>query len=107
VERRTIELAYCPTDDMAADLMTKGLAKDRHMGLMKLMGLTTTTPSPFEVDSRIGKVAKPKAGNLDDQSGFQSTETTSGSVELRGIRTFTAGKQRGKNDKSTRWMTCS
>ena len=58
------------------------------------MGLLTTSPSPFEVGCPIRKVAKTKTGDLDDQSGFQGVETTSGSVELRGIPTFTAGKWR-------------
>jgi transposase InsO family protein len=94
VERCTIKLIYCPTEDMAADLMTKGLPRDRHGGLMKLMGMTTTTPSPVEVNCPIRKVIRSKAGGLEDQSGFNgshSTETTSGSVELRGSCTVPAG----------------
>ena len=83
VEKGTINIEYCPTEDMLADLMTKGLAKDRHAGLMELMGVGTceimgnTTPSSSEV----------KEGH--------STGSTSGSVELRGIRTVPAGDQRG------------
>jgi len=50
VERGTIELMYCPTEDMVADIMTKALARDRHARLMGLMGLKNTTPSRVEDD---------------------------------------------------------
>jgi hypothetical protein len=68
VEKGMINVEYCPTDDMLADLMTKGLARERHERLLGLMGVRTceiignTTPS-----SSVGAM--------------------SGSVELRGIRT--------------------
>ena len=68
VEKGTINVEYCPTDDMLADLMTKGLARERHARLLGLMGVRT------------------------HEDGQHSTATTSGSVELRGIRTVTAGK---------------
>ena len=34
IEKGTINVEYCPTDDMLADLMTKGLARERHARLM-------------------------------------------------------------------------
>jgi hypothetical protein len=65
---------YCPTDDMLADIMTKGLAREQHMRLLGLMGVgtreVTTTPS------------SPEAGG-DDLKGHGDVATT-GSVELRG-----------------------
>jgi hypothetical protein len=64
IEKGTFNVEYCPTDDMLADLMTKGLACDRHAKLMGLMGtceVANTTPS-------------------------SSDGATSGSDGLRGIR---------------------
>jgi hypothetical protein len=68
IEKGTIKVEYCPTEDMLADLMTKGLARDRHAKLLGLMRVRTcevideiTTPSSSE---------KP------------GTEPTSGSDEL-------------------------
>ena len=81
VELGTIELKYCPTDDMIADIMTKALARDRHVRLMGLMGLKTTTPSRVE-DNRIGKVDT-KAGYSKEATEHHGLEITSGSDELR------------------------
>lgn len=86
IEKGTINVEYCPTDDMLADLMTKGLARERHVRLMGLMGMeickamANTTPSSFKVGYRFG----PK-----ESKDEHSTESTSGSVELRGMRTVT------------------
>ena len=82
IEKGTINVEYCPTDDMIADLMTKGLARDRHAGLMGLMGMgtceiTTATPSSLKVGYPIGQ--------QESKDGGYSTGATSGSVELRGI----------------------
>jgi hypothetical protein len=41
VEKGTINIEYCPTNDMLADLMTKGLARDRHAKLLTMMGMST------------------------------------------------------------------
>jgi len=57
IENGIIELKYCPTDVMLADIMTKALAKEKHARMRMLMGmncLANTTPSPFE-DVRFGK----------------------------------------------------
>jgi hypothetical protein len=54
VEKGTINVEYCPTEDMLTDLMTKGLARDRHAKLLGLMGVRTcevignTMPSSSE-----------------------------------------------------------
>jgi KUP system potassium uptake protein len=57
IENRIIALKYCPTDIMMADIMTKALAKDRHAGMRKLIGMDhsieSTSPSPIE-DGPIG-----------------------------------------------------
>ena len=51
VEKGTIQVEYCPTEDMVADIMTKGLGREKHKKLMRLMGMRTreaianTTPS--------------------------------------------------------------
>jgi len=45
-----IELIYCLTEDMAADLMIKGLAKERLARLMDMLGMRTTTASTVEVN---------------------------------------------------------
>jgi hypothetical protein len=72
VEKGTINIEYCPTNDMLADIMTKGLARDRHERLMGMMGMgtceviTNTTPSSSEDNPLHGAVA------------------TSGSDEFRG-----------------------
>ena len=70
VEKGTINVEYCPTENMLADLMTKGLPHERHKRLLGLMGVgisceQTTTPS------RVGKV------------GRRRMEITSGSEEFR------------------------
>ena len=54
IEEGWIQLIYCPTDDMIADIMTEALAKEKHKKFVRWMGLTTTTPSPFEDSYRIG-----------------------------------------------------
>ena len=75
VEKGTIKVEYCPTEDMLADIMTKGLARERHEQLLGLMGVgtpceQTTTPSRVE-----------DVGN--GSTGRHSTGITSGSEELR------------------------
>jgi hypothetical protein len=39
VENKTIKLAYLPTANMVADILTKGLAKERHQQHMEAMGM--------------------------------------------------------------------
>ena len=72
VEKGAMNVEYCPTEDMLADIMTKGLARQRHERLSRLMGIRsceqTTTPSPVEGNSELGRI------------GMKSP---SGSVELR------------------------
>ncbi len=72
IEKGTFNVEYCPTEIMLADIMTKGLARDRHTELMKSMGMRSCE------------------NQLKNEQ--HSTKSTSGSVELRGIRTVTAGK---------------
>ena len=46
-----IDLRYCPTQDMVADVLTKALAKDRHVMLckaMKLVSFDTTQSGSVE-----------------------------------------------------------
>ena len=49
VDKGIINVEYCPTDDMLADLMMKGLPCKRHERLLGLMGVglceKTTRPS--------------------------------------------------------------
>jgi hypothetical protein len=45
VERNTIELQYCPTNDMLADIMTKALAKEKHGSMCKLIGMASAARS--------------------------------------------------------------
>ena len=78
VEKGTINVECCPTEDMLADLMTKELARERHERLLGLMGVgsceQTTTPSPVEGTSKSGKAGM---------------ESPSGSVELpRNLQIF-------------------
>jgi Reverse transcriptase (RNA-dependent DNA polymerase) len=62
VEKGTINIEYCPTDDMLADLMTKGLPRERHEKLLGRMGMRThkvigsTTPSSSSKESTSGSV---------------------------------------------------
>src|SRR5438552_8794215 len=63
VEKGTINIEYCPTEDMLADLTTKGLARERHERLLGMM------------EARACKIM-----------GSRSAGATSGSVELRGIQ---------------------
>ena len=39
IEDKVIELEYCPTEGMVADVLTKALARERHVMLTKAMGL--------------------------------------------------------------------
>ena len=38
-EKGTINLLYCPTEDRTADILTKGLSRDRHQKHAAAMGL--------------------------------------------------------------------
>jgi hypothetical protein len=75
VEKGTFGVEYCPTEDMLADIMTKGLARERHERLIGTMGMRMGTREVI--------------GSTTPSS---SAGSTSGSVELRGIRSITAGK---------------
>jgi len=77
IEKGTINVKYCPTEDMLADIMTKGLAKDRHAGLMRSMGMGICGATGSSSSGARQKELK---------DGQHSAETTSGSVELRGNR---------------------
>lgn len=39
VEEEVVELKYCATEDMVADVLTKALARERHEMLARAMGL--------------------------------------------------------------------
>ena len=39
VSDRTVELRYCPTSDMLADMLTKGLTRDKFTQLRNLTGM--------------------------------------------------------------------
>ena len=54
MEEEVINLRYCPTQDMVADVLTKALAKDRHVMLCKAMRLVSfdTTQSGSVEDIR-------------------------------------------------------
>jgi KUP system potassium uptake protein len=71
IENGIIELQYCPTDVMFADIMTKALAKDKHATMRKLIGMDSgnTSASPVE-DVPIGQLR-------------DGRKAPSGSVELR------------------------
>jgi len=51
IENGIIELRYCPTDVMLADIMTKALTKEKHAAVCRMIGMANTSPSPFEVKS--------------------------------------------------------
>jgi hypothetical protein len=39
IEKGDVELVYCPTEDMIADILTKALPVKQHIRLTNLMGL--------------------------------------------------------------------
>ena len=39
VEKGTINLSYCPTQNMMADILTKGLSKEKHCGFRQVMNI--------------------------------------------------------------------
>ena len=39
VEKGTIKLSYCPTQNMMADILTKGLSKEKHCGFRQVMNI--------------------------------------------------------------------
>ena len=92
----TFNVEYCPTGGMLADVMTKGLARERHARLLGLMGMrdVTIATNTAQSSSENGRLIRQK--DLQDEG--HSAGTTSGSVELRGIhagnvaRKLTAGK---------------
>ena len=45
IENKIVELEYCPTQYMVADILTKALARDRHEGLSEIMGLENNATS--------------------------------------------------------------
>jgi hypothetical protein len=76
VEKGTVNVEYCPTDDMLADVLTKCLARERHECLLGLMGMrdviivAITTPSSSKDGRPIrgkewrdgGKAPEPRVG---------------------------------------------
>ena len=64
VERNTIELQYCPTNDMLADIMTKALAKEKHGRMCELIGMDglsgNTSPSSSDGMSVLGNKKEPE-----------------------------------------------
>jgi len=63
-----IQLEYCPTDDMIVDIMTKPLTRDRHLRLMEMIGMQSTTASPFEASYQIRKAEHDKEKDSDTES---------------------------------------
>ena len=39
VEEKVMKLRYCPTREMVADVLTKGLARDKHEAMRRAMRL--------------------------------------------------------------------
>ena len=70
VNNGQIDLEYCPTEDMIADIMTKALGKEKHGKFVDMMGMRTTTPSPIEDDYRIRKEATTTAWNSSGSVGI-------------------------------------
>lgn len=62
-----MNVEYCPMNDMLADLMTKGLARDTHIGLMKEIGMRAckvienTSPSSSQ-----GDIMEATSGSVDN-----------------------------------------
>ena len=44
VKKGTIQVRYCRTEEMPADMMTKGLGSDRFAKLRKMIGMKQFTP---------------------------------------------------------------
>src|SRR5437868_5550453 len=61
IEKGTFNVEYCSMDNILADIMTKGLAHERHARLMGLIGIhnvtiaINTTPSSFENSRSMGQ----------------------------------------------------
>ena len=47
VTEGTIKLKYCPTTEMVADMLTKGLPKDQFMKLREMIGLDKCSDSQW------------------------------------------------------------
>ena len=41
MDKKAVELKYCPTEEMVADMLTKGLAKEQFQKLRLKAGVTT------------------------------------------------------------------
>ena len=39
VERGVLEVEFCPTEEQVADVLTKGLSKEKHEKFSRMMGL--------------------------------------------------------------------
>jgi hypothetical protein len=48
IENGVIELKYCPTDVMLADIMTKALAKEKYASMHRMIRMANTSASSFE-----------------------------------------------------------
>jgi len=48
VEKGTVELQYCPTEEMVADMLTKGLSRERFIKLRLMSGVTEMPDSACE-----------------------------------------------------------
>jgi hypothetical protein len=87
VEKHTIDVEYYPSNDMLADLMTKGLARDKHVDLTMRIGMgnreatTTTTPSSFEDNRSTQSSGTPSATG---RANYPATEPAHGRIRAVG-----------------------
>jgi hypothetical protein len=108
IEKGDLEVLYCPTDDMIADITTKALARDRHVKLMGLMGMRqmeSATPSSFKDDHPIGNKSRKDVGERTSRTGM-----TSGSDEFRpprappGVDIATPVSEKGRSDTGASYL---
>jgi hypothetical protein len=67
LEKGTFNVEYCPTEDMLADLMMKGLVRERHGRLLGLLGMgtrevVTTTPCSSELGKKEDRAPESRVG---------------------------------------------
>src|ERR1700761_269872 len=73
VESREIELAFCRTNNMVADILTKGLVKTKHDLFVRVMGLTDSQSgsvgilccSSYQVEGRYRSASRNESANND------------------------------------------
>ena len=62
VKNKNVEIVYCPTEDMIADMLTKGLSQDKFKKLPEIIGIREWKRT---ICLQVRSVEKPHFGQID------------------------------------------